>query len=140
MKFNPHVSLLSSAPSQPARAVWIEITIKSCRRMSTTSQPARAVWIEISGALHSILEISSHSLRGLCGLKLCLGKPLYRGIVASQPARAVWIEIYFDFLFGVKWFLSQPARAVWIEITVCIPAVTKSASHSLRGLCGLKLL
>ena len=34
--------------SQPARAVWIEITVKLWDCIQALSQPARAVWIEIS--------------------------------------------------------------------------------------------
>ena len=56
------------------------------------SQPARAVWIEISVAVLLSLVLICHSLRGLCGLKcLYFGTDLRPGW--SQPARAVWIEI-----------------------------------------------
>ena len=33
--------------SQPARAVWIEITVRLYNMTLSWSQPARAVWIEI---------------------------------------------------------------------------------------------
>ena len=33
---------------------------------------------------------------------------------------------------------SQPARAVWIEIWIAWSSIVRPASHSLRGLCGLK--
>ncbi len=36
--------------------------------------------------------------------------------------------------------LSQPARAVWIEIVMMIILPVLGGRHSLRGLCGLKLL
>ena len=35
--------------------------------------------------------------------------------------------------------LSQPARAVWIEIFNPLVTAEMERSHSLRGLCGLKL-
>ena len=34
-------------PSQPARAVWIEIVLAAYTAVAIPSQPARAVWIEI---------------------------------------------------------------------------------------------
>ena len=57
---------------------------------------------------------TSHSLRGLCGLKS------YR-INQARISRG-----------------SQPARAVWIEIGRLLRSISASKSHSLRGLCGLK--
>ena len=56
--------------SQPARAVWIEIlSLARFRLMAEWSQPARAVWIEICGFEGCGYKVTSHSLRGLCGLK-----------------------------------------------------------------------
>ena len=78
--------------SQPARAVWIEIFIRSSQELKLVSQPARAVWI----------EIVSGDMAGSCGRM-------------SQPARAVWIEIVSIKSMNTT-AESQPARAVWIEI------------------------
>ena len=83
----------------------------------------------------------SHSLRGLCGLKL-YGASGIDIFCESQPARAVWIEIHEDVLSlhvhgrhslrglcglkspscpeGPYRRLSQPARAVWIEIAIAL--------------------
>ena len=78
--------------SQPARAVWIEISLVNISRMyGSKSQPARVVWIEIQlirtafvpspvTACEDCVDwnlslsppaktITRHSLRGLCGLK-----------------------------------------------------------------------
>ena len=56
--------------SQPARAVWIEISASTdISSPGAESQPARAVWIEISVCLYVSYPDSGHSLRGLCGLK-----------------------------------------------------------------------
>ena len=100
------------------------------------SQPARAVWIEISICFECFSGSKSHSLRGLCGLKFacsgctpCCRRHSLRGLCGlkycnvcgaskvcwSQPARAVWIEIPYCLYFST-YTLSQPARAVWIEI------------------------
>ena len=59
----------ASHPSQPARAVWIEILVLSHSAANSLSQPARAVWIEMQyhHPLHQ--PMVRHSLRGLCGLK-----------------------------------------------------------------------
>ena len=80
------------------------------------SQPARAVWIEIYDDRGTIHFCSS-----------------------SQPARAVWIEITANAAPASK-AGSQPARAVWIEIMNRLKDALKGASHSLRGLCGLKFM
>ncbi len=79
--------------SQPARAVWIEIHNKQFPKSTLRkSQPARAVWIEMMIVSPCSTCWAGHSLRGLCGLKLCCR--LCPGIgFPSQPARAVWIEI-----------------------------------------------
>ena len=56
--------------SQPARAVWIEIfAAPGFDDSGVVSQPARAVWIEISLVLQDEKSTPCHSLRGLCGLK-----------------------------------------------------------------------
>ena len=105
------------------------------------------------------LTPTSHSLRGLCGLK-SMGILVYVSMCMSQPARAVWIEIS-SLKSGWAHGKSQPARAVWIEIpyiktnchvrivTACEGCVDWNSTflakyfgktgHSLRGLCGLKL-
>ena len=56
------------------------------------SQPARAVWIEIREEAKEEQEEDSHSLRGLCGLKYDDSTNVPYTLL-SQPARAVWIEI-----------------------------------------------
>ena len=58
--------------------------------------------------------LHSHSLRGLCGLKLYVNAVFVTSGL-SQPARAVWIEIAEKVRKNLP-TLSQPARAVWIEI------------------------
>ena len=79
--------------SQPARAVWIEIVGFPMHALPIgMSQPARAVWIEINCCVDGTSTASSHSLRGLCGLKWMLHNLLVMTLL-SQPARAVWIEI-----------------------------------------------
>ena len=69
MKFRNRLYRLQSCPSQPARAVWIEIFALATVAPPFASQPARAVWIEIYCCLLDDMAI------------------------LSQPARAVWIEI-----------------------------------------------
>ena len=70
-----------------------------------------------------LVDITGHSLRGLCGLKLihviiiCIG-------TMSQPARAVWIEMALAAPSTVRTATSQPARAVWIEIVT--PAISSN--------------
>ena len=67
------MSVCKGSMSQPARAVWIEITYLQGFKKKLLSQPARAVWIEIL-------------------------QQEYAGTAArSQPARAVWIEIWVCF-------------------------------------------
>ena len=123
--------------SQPARAVWIEIqNIEVEFETSFVTACEGCVDWNIK-EIEKRFEADSHSLRGLCGLKLS-GKE--DGVVErkSQPARAVWIEIIWSAvpptiiirhslrgLCGLKYLhamlmipnvQSQPARAVWIEI------------------------
>ena len=96
-------------PSQPARAVWIEIFdlhdfefmedghslrglcgLKFLYYASTggkyLSQPARAVWIEIQISHRNRARKTSHSLRGLCGLKCvdCFACPFRTGVTACE--------------------------------------------------------
>ena len=114
LKFLMLHSLVHFAMSQPARAVWIEITctfslsimswVTACEGcvdwnsawrleiLSWVSHSLRGLcglkfpdWIRNGGRI-------SHSLRGLCGLKYCKKKDEYMP-TESQPARAVWIEI-----------------------------------------------
>ena len=75
------------------------------------SQPARAVWIEIVLFIGLIMNCQSHSLRGLCGLKSS-GADMFADTYRSQPAR---IEIFLVDGY-CRLDPSQPARAVWIEI------------------------
>ena len=58
----------------------------------SSSQPAKAVWIEITKMYGMGKPKDSHSLRRLCGLKypIC---DMMTGEIKSQPAKAVWIEI-----------------------------------------------
>ena len=122
--------------SQPARAVWIEMLCFSAYpyRPSVTACEGCVDWntdVEMVPAYEL-----GHSLRGLCGLK-SMGILVYVSMCMSQPARAVWIEIS-SLKSGWAHGKSQPARAVWIEIWLISSWFTVSASHSLRGLCGLK--
>ena len=55
--------------SQPTRAAWIEIVIRSCSTLSATSQLTRAAWIEIIKELRAKRNLT------------------------SQPTRAAWIEM-----------------------------------------------
>ena len=102
----------------------------------TASQPARAVWIEITTSINPLSWIMRHSLRGLCGLKLPYRRRI-KPLDSSQPARAVWIEIIVSPV-SYSSPLSQPARAVWIEIAMLSCWTAGKVGHSLRGLCGLK--
>ena len=126
----------SDGRSQPARAVWIEISIMKAPPYSKWSQPARAVWIEIFYQGVWLPQLCRHSLRGLCGLKLPKNERKYR-----RPCHSL------RGLCGLKYSLtesdkkglrSQPARAVWIEILRPYHFWASLIRHSLRGLCGLK--
>ena len=111
---NPYTAGRTSQPSQPARAVWIEI---STLRFSNTTGYGHSLrgLCGLKSAPPSLnFGIQSHSLRGLCGLKYFSAHHMYRGR-SSQPARAVWIEISY-------WPISH----------------FQTSRHSLRGLCGLK--
>ena len=100
-------------PSQPARAVWIEII--------HTSQVGGVVMRHSLRGLCGLKFPSSsgngmlagHSLRGLCGLK-CGTFGAGPNLNMSQPARAVWIEIGYISRYSPLACRSQPARAVWI--------------------------
>ena len=73
--------------------MWIEIFTLTLNLVQVfPSQPARAVWIEINMSSESGNYYPSHSLRGLCGLKL-KEHDIHEFKEGSQPARAVWIEI-----------------------------------------------
>ena len=48
LKYRPPLQGAFGPPSQPARAVWIEISGGPGRSRRLSSQPARAVWIEIT--------------------------------------------------------------------------------------------
>ena len=84
--------LFSSVMSQPARAVWIEMSICSNISWNMARHSLRGLCglkLQVEGM---DAAVSGHSLRGLCGLKLHTGFGTW-GMAGSQPARAVWIEI-----------------------------------------------
>ena len=160
--------------------MWIEIT-NSLSPLLTwlPSQPTRAVWIEIVICKTMPASAAGRSPLGLCGLKSKAGWA-YADCYRSQPTRAVWIEIITSRLVrragrsrsplglcGLKWHIarhkfalplrrsplglcglksvlvccprhsrhpaSQPTRAVWIEIAlpVWLQAYQKKvAAHS----------
>ena len=79
----------------------------------------RDLCIVYEGKLYLIVNIMhncSHSLRGLCGLKLRI-VPMACFVHVSQSARTVWIEIS-TVLFELTDNRSQSARTVWIEIVL----------------------
>ena len=96
--------------------MWIEIGVAGSRlKKKRQSQSARTVWIEIGPYRLYMPYPYRHSLRGLCGLKLCvyLQYPNQNG---SQSARTVWIEMRMIGDIGMYAVTSQSARTVWIEI------------------------
>ena len=158
LKLNTIGYFMHYDPSQPARAVWIEII--------HTSQVGGVVMRHSLRGLCGLKFPSSsgngmlagHSLRGLCGLKFHPLFPWAR-IHMSQPARAVWIEILLCLSTFrqavvtacegcVDWNLIFEPFYLGYDVTACegcvdwnaapLGPVPISTCHSLRGLCGLK--
>ena len=122
------------------------------------SQPARAVWIEIIHTSQVGGVVMRHSLRGLCGLKFPSSSG--NGMLAGHSLRGLCGLKFHPLFPWARIHMSQPARAVWIEILLCLStfrqavvtacegcvdwncclnaAIACSICHSLRGLCGLK--
>ena len=99
------------------------------------SQPARAVWIEISYINVGFTQSSGHSLRGLCGLKCQTLNDVVeryrhslRGLCGLKLVSYGWLFVFFSHslrgLCGLKCPVPLMGIFMW--------------SHSLRGLCGLK--
>ena len=101
------------------------------------SQPARAVWIEITISDVLVCLNEGHSLRGLCGLKSGKIEGSAK-VTASQPARAVWIEIQWEEREhnGKK---GHSLRGLCgLKSFIAVGILRTPRGHSLRGLCGLK--
>ena len=113
--FNFTAAAVTVRKSQPARAVWIEIQFTWGMECAMPSQPARAVWIEISSCMARLVSACGHSLRGLCGLKFRIIIVIHPGYVSHSLRGLCGLKFPISSLVTIN-SKSQPARAVWIEI------------------------
>ena len=141
--------------SRLARALWIEIVTHFRLQVIPGRRGSREPCGLKSETVTHYWTKQRRGSREPCGLKSNHTAYQLRHI-RSRLARALWIEIIWQsvtvpagcgrgsrepcglkFLSWPQYFEALPsrlARALWIEITVCVPAVTKSAVEARESL------